>query len=123
MSRFVYLHFVAVSGTKEVACAEARNMVQCIVHWRGSIPEVDLFAMFLEEAFGPDDVDFFLYLQRGECRPWGRVWCAVFVCGVCSVRCVQCLVCSVWCAECALCGVQCALCGVCVWCVRCVRCV
>jgi hypothetical protein len=65
MSRFVYLHFVGTAGTKEGACADARNMVQCIVHWRSTVPEVDLFALFLEEAFGPDDVDFFLYLQRG----------------------------------------------------------
>jgi hypothetical protein len=65
LARFVFLHFLSAVGTKEGAAAQCRNLLQCVVHWRGSLPEVRV--------------------QRAACS---QAACVCDMCGGCATACV-----------------------------------
>ena len=66
LGRFLFLSLVRQLGSKEVALGECRNILKRVIYWRDSLPEVDVFAMFLEDLLQPEDLDFLLYLQQGN---------------------------------------------------------
>ena len=44
---------------------EARTVLAQIVFWRSKLPEVDVFALFLEERLDSEDLDFLGYVLEG----------------------------------------------------------
>jgi hypothetical protein len=65
MARLLFTSLIRQYGSKEMAAVEGRNIVKRLLFWRSTLPEVDLFAMFLEDAFCVDDVDVYLYIEDG----------------------------------------------------------